>query len=326
MGTTVTPQPGPRQSNTERRSLLIALSLITGSLVVEIGGAFFSGSLALLADAADMVTNFTAISLALLSLWMARRPATVVRTFGLLRTEVLVAMLNALTLWVIAAWIFIEAYERLQEPPEVEGGIVLAAGLIVLACNVAAAWTLHRPAQGNISVDGAFRHILADAMGSVCVVISGALIVAFDWTVADPVASVALGVFIIISSVRLLRRVFHVLLEGVPDHVDVYRLCDELEEVEGVTLVHDIHVWTIASSYYAVTAHVMIDPDYSGSSFLLLRQLTAIARENDDIRHVTIQIEPSTEGCVENHHVDHLRARTRAQQSSPGRRLFGWIT
>ena len=131
MGTTATPQPELRQSNTERRSLLIALSLITGSLVVEIGGAFFSGSLALLADAADMVTNFTAISLALLSLWMARRPATVVRTFGLLCTEVLVAMLNALTLWVIAAWIFIEAYERLHEPPEVEGGIVLVAGLSV---------------------------------------------------------------------------------------------------------------------------------------------------------------------------------------------------
>ena len=302
---------------------MIALSLITGSLVVEIGGAFFSGSLALLADAADMVTNFTAISLALLSLWMARRPATVVRTFGLLRTEVLVAMLNALTLWVIAAWIFIEAYERLQEPPEVEGGIVLAAGLIVLACNVAAAWILYRSAKENISIDGAFRHILADALGSVGVVISGALIIAFDWTLADPIASIALGAFILISSIRLLRKVFHVLLEGVPDHVDVYRLCSEMEEAEGVTLVHDIHVWTISTGYDAITAHVMVDPEYTGDPYLLLRRLTEIARSNGDISHVTIQIEPSAEDCTEDHHVDHLRSRARTARSSRASRFLG---
>ena len=305
------PQISEPTSHSERNSLLIALALITGSLAVEIGGAFFSGSLALLADAADMVTNFTAICLALLSLWLARRPATVVRTFGLLRTETLVAMINALALWVIAAWIFIEAYERLEEPPDVEGGMVLIAGLIVLACNVGAAWTLYRSARGNISIDGAFRHILADALGSVGVVISGALILAFGWTLADPIASIALGVFILISSVRLLRKVFHVLLEGVPDDVDVYRLCSEMEDVEGVTLVHDIHVWTISSGYDAITAHVMVDPEHGGDAYALLRRLTEIARDNGNISHVTIQIEPSAENCTENHHVDHLRARAR---------------
>ncbi len=304
-------QQNELQSKSERRSLLIALALITGSLAVEIGGAFLSGSLALLADAADMVTNFTAISLSLFSLWLARRPATVVLTFGLLRTDVLVALINALTLWVIAAWIFIEAYERLEEPPEVEGGIVLVAGLIVLACNVAAAWILSRSAKTNISIDGAFRHILSDALGSVGVVISGALIVTFGWTIADPIASIALGIFILIASARLLRKVFHVLLEGTPDHVDVYRLCSEMEDVEGVTIVHDIHVWTISSGYNAMTAHAVVDPEYRGDAYHLLRQLTRIARANGDIGHVTIQFEPSAEGCAENHHVDHLRARAR---------------
>lgn len=314
MTTSSTPPTNEQPSNSERRNLLVALALITGSLVVEIGGAFLSGSLALLADAADMVTNFTAISLALLSLWMARRPATVVRTFGLLRTEVLVAMINALALWVIAAWIFIEAYERLEEPPEIEGGLVLIAGLIVLACNVAAAWTLYRSAQGNISIDGAFRHILADALGSIGVVISGALVMAFGWTLADPIVSIALAVFILISSVRLLTKVFHVLLEGVPDDVDVYKLYSEMEDVEGVTLVHDIHVWTIASGYDAVTAHVMVDPEHGGDTYTLLRQLTAIVRGHGNISHVTIQIEPSAENCTENHHVDHLRARARGSR------------
>ena len=282
-----------------------------------------SGSLALLADAANMVANLTAIFLALASLWMARRPATVVRTFGLLRTEVLVALLNALTLWVIAAWIFIEAYERLEEPPEVEGGLVLVAGLIVLACNMGAAWVLHRSAKRNISVDGAFRHILADALGSVGVVISGLLILAFDWTIADPIVSIALGIFILISSVRLLRRVFHVLLEGVPDNVDVYKLCSEMEDVEGVTLVHDIHVWTISSGYDAVTAHVMVDPEHSGDTYPILRRLTEITRSNGDISHVTIQIEPSAEGCIENHHVDHLRARAATQRGRRRLLFFG---
>ena len=149
----------------KRSNLIIALVLITGSLAAELIGALLSGSLALLADAGDMVTNVTAISVALLSLWLADRPASVERTFGLRRTEALAALFNAITLWVIAIWIFLEAYERLEEPPEVEGGIVLAAGLIVLCCNMAAAWMLHRSSKLNISVEGAFRHVLAGRPG-----------------------------------------------------------------------------------------------------------------------------------------------------------------
>ena len=154
-------------------------------------------------------------------------------------------------------------------------------------------------------------------------VISGVLIMAFDWTLVDPIVSIALGAFILISSIRLLRKVFHVLLEGVPDHVDVYRLCDEMEEVEGVTLVHDIHVWTISTGYDAITAHVMIDPEYSGDSYQLLLRLTEIARSNGDISHVTIQIEPSADACTEDHHVDHLRARARTARSGSGLRFLG---
>ncbi len=295
----------------KRSNLIIALVLITGSLAAELIGALLSGSLALLADAGDMVTNVTAISVALLSLWLADRPASVERTFGLRRTEALAALFNAITLWVIAIWIFLEAYERLEEPPEVEGGIVLAAGLIVLCCNMAAAWMLHRSSKLNISVEGAFRHVLADALGSVGVVISGILILTLDWTLADPIMGIAIAVFIIISSLGLWRKVFQVLVEGVPDHIDVYRLCSDMEDVEGVTVVHDIHVWTISSGYDAVTAHVVVDPSYDGDPYALTRRLRDIARGYEGVEHVTIQVEPSAEGCTEDHHVGHLQARAR---------------
>ena len=132
--------------------------------------------------------------------------------------------------------------------------------------------------------------------------------------------SIALGASILTSSVRLLRKVLHVLLKGAPDDVDVYKLCSEMEDVEGVTLVHAIHVWTIASGYDAVTAHVMVDPEHGGDTYPLLRQLTSTARNNGNIGHVTIQIEPSTEDGAENHHVDHLRARARAERDRRGLR------
>lgn len=299
------------RTDRNRRNLVIALTLIVGSLATEIAGSLLSGSLALLADAGDMVTNITAISLALLSLWLSGRPASAERTFGLRRTEVLAALANAITLWTIAAWIFLEAYERFQEAPEVEGGIMLVAGVIVLLFNAAAAATLYRSAQQNITVEGAFRHILADALGSVGVVVSGILIVTLGWTLADPIASIAIAALIILSSLPMWGKVLHVLMEGVPENVDVYRLCSDLEEEEGVTVVHDIHVWTISSGYNAITAHVLVDPSYRDDPYALLRRLTDIARSYDGIEHVTIQLEQSAEGCTEDHHVNHLMARAR---------------
>lgn len=295
----------------DRRRLFIALGLIIGSLVAEIGGAILSGSLALLADAGDMVTNLIAIGLALLALRLGERPATAARTFGLLRTESIAALVNALTLWVISVWILFEAYERLTEEPEVEGGIALIAGLIVLACNVCAALSLRSAAQRNITVDGAFRHIVADGLGSVGIVISSILIITLDWTIADTIVSILLVAFIIISSIGLLRKVLHVLLEGAPEDVDVYRLCIDIEDEPGVTLIHDVHVWAIASGYNALSAHVLIDPEYDGDPYDMAPRLAEIARNDHNITHATIQIEQIGTTCAEDHHVNHLMARAR---------------
>ncbi len=219
------------------KRLTIALALISGYMVVEIVAGILSGSLALLSDAAHMFTDAAAIGLAIFAIWVANRPASIERTFGYYRTEVLAALFNVLSLWLVSAWIFFEAYHRFRDVPEVEGGIVLLAGGVGLGVNLAAVWILRRSAGHSLNVEGAFRHVLADLMGSIGVVVSGILTLAFGWWIADPILGVLIGLLILVSSWRLVVKVFQVLLEGVPVGLDMRRLCSELEDLEGVTLV-----------------------------------------------------------------------------------------
>ena len=291
-----------------RRRLVAALALIGGYMLVEIVAGILAGSLALLADAAHMLTDAGAIALALFAMWVAGRPASIERTFGYYRTEVLAAMFNAFSLWIIAAWIFYEAYHRFREVPEVDGAIVLIAGGAGLIVNLAAVWILHRSAGHSLNVEGAFRHVLADLLGSVGVVVSGILTLTFGWRLADPVLGVLIGALVLTSSWRLVSKVFQVLLEGSPAHVDMHGLCQAMEDVEGVTLVHDIHAWTITSGYESLTAHVLVDPDYPGELETLRCRLQHIAYQEHGIGHITIQMEQSLEGCTERHHFDHLMA------------------
>ena len=312
---------GPAHDHREagRRRLLIALALISGYMGVEIAAGILSGSLALLADAAHMLTDAAAIALALFAMWIANRPASIERTFGYHRTEVLAALFNVVSLWVIAGWILFEAYHRFREVPEVAGGIVLVAGGVGLVVNLIAAWILRRSAGHSLNVEGAFRHVMADLMGSIGVVISGVLTLAFGWWIADPILGVLIGALILAGSWRLVGKVFRVLLEGTPAHLDMGRLCSELESVAGVTLVHDIHAWTITSGYESLTAHVLVDPHYPGELETLRRRLQQIAYDDFGIAHITIQIEQSLEGCAERHHFDHLLApETRREFKYPG--------
>ena len=187
---------------------------------------------------------------------------------------------------------------------------VASAGLII---NLSAAWILFRSSRHSINVEGAFWHIMADLMGSIEVVISGVLTLAFDWDFVDPILSILIAVLILVSSVRLASKVFRVLLESVPAGLDMYQLCSALEDVEGVTLVHDVHAWTITAGYDALTAHVLVDPDYQWDLDQLLRRLRRTSYEEFGIRHITIQMEQSVAGCTEDHHVGHLEARSQAE-------------
>ena len=297
---------------TSRRSLIVALVLITSYMFAEVVGGVLSGSLALIADAGHMLTDAAAILMALIAMWVAERAASVERTFGYQRTEVLAAMFNTIALWLIAGWIVFEAYHRTfgTEEPHVEGVVVLVVGTGGLLINIAAAWVLHRSSEHSMNVEGAFQHVLADLMGSVGVIISAILIMAFDWQIADPILSVLIALLILWSSRHLMLTVMNVLLEGSPQHIDVYKLCSDIENLDGVTIIHDVHVWTITSGSEAFTAHILVDPTYRDLALLRSRVLE-VCHDGYGIDHVTIQLEQSVAGCQEDHHVDHLEHAVR---------------
>lgn len=301
-----------------RRGLSVAIALIGGYMIVQAIGGFLSGSLALLAGAGHMLTDVAALSVALVASHFAAKPPTAERTFGYHRIEVMAALLNTFALWVVAALVIVEAYRRIAGDghDHVEGGLMLGVGAVGLGVHVAAAAVLRGSARRNLNVEGAFRHVLADLMSAIGVVFSGVLVLAFGWTLADPISSVLVGILILITTWRLLRKVFRVLLQGTPPHIDVYRLCSKIEAIQGVTLIHDIHVWTLVPGYDSMTAHVLVDPDYDGDPDALLQQVRRIATKDFGIHHVTIQIDRSLDSCTENHHVDHLIAHTREEVSS----------
>ena len=295
-----------------RRSLIISLVMITGYMFAEVIGGILSGSLALIADAGHMLTDAAAIALALLAMWLAGREASTTRTWGFHRTEVLAAMINALSLWLIAAWIVFEAFERFRHHDiHIEGGLMMAVGIGGLIVNIIVAWILHASSEHSMNVEGAFQHVVADLLGSVGVIVSGICVLVFDWTIVDPIISVVIALLIVLGSWRLVAQVVHVLLEGTPARIDMYRLCHEMEEVEGVTVIHDVHCSTITSGYEALTAHVLIDSEYDNDGVeRVLRELRRIANQDFGIAHVTLQVEQSVEGCEEEgHHVGHLLAR-----------------
>jgi cobalt-zinc-cadmium efflux system protein len=208
-----------------RRSLAISLVLIMLYMVVEVVGGLLSGSLALLADAGHMLTDGAAIGLALLAIWVSGRPASIEQTFGFHRTEILAAMLNALSLWFIAALIFFEASRRFDDSPDIDGALMLVVGVVGLFVNMAAAWVLHRSSGESLNVEGAFLHVIADLLGSVAVVAAGVLVMSFGWDIADPIFGIVIGVLILASSFRLLWKVVHVLMEGTLAHLDLHQLC-----------------------------------------------------------------------------------------------------
>ena len=298
-----------------RRRLSLSLLLIAGYMLAEVIGGLISGSLALLADAGHMGTDAAAVGLALLAMWFAEREASAEHTYGFYRTEVLAALLNAFALWIIVAWIFFEAYHRFRiEEVHVDGWPVLIVGTGGLIVNLVAAYLLHASAEQSLNVEGAFQHVRADLLGSVGVITTAILVIAFGWVSADPIISVVIGLLILASSWGLVTRVFHVLLEGTPQHVDVYSLCHDIKEMDGVQLIHDVHCWTITSNDEAFTAHVLVAPSYEGDINALIAGIQDLAHHKYGIGHVTIQAEQSLASCTENHHVGHLAFTARPER------------
>jgi cobalt-zinc-cadmium efflux system protein len=270
------------------RALAVALALVLGFAAVELAAGLLSGSLALLADAGHMVSDALALGLALFAAWLARRPATPERTFGWRRAEILAALANGILLVVLGLWILVEAVQRLDDPPSVEGGYVLAAGIAGLAVNVAAARVLHGAGAG-LNVRAALLHVLADLASSVGVVVAALLLLLAGWELADPIAGLLIGGLVLASTIGILRESIEILLEGAPAGIDTAELDRALRSVGDVVDVHDLHIWTITSGFPALSAHVLVEPraDCHG----IRRELEQVLRERFELTHTTLQVE-----------------------------------
>ena len=222
-------------------------------------------------------------------------------------------MLSALALWLVAAWVLFEGIIRLRDRNELEvqGEVMLIIGAIGLGVNLVASVVLRVGAQRDQRADEAFRHLVADFLGSVGVVAAAILVMFNGWTIADPIVSIGIAALIAASSWRLVLKVFYALMEGTPEHIDLYRLCADIEDVPGVTLIHDVHAWTISEGYHALTAHVVVEPGYTGNTDELLNHMRWVVYQKHGVRHLTLQFEESAADCLEDHHLGHLEARSR---------------
>jgi len=293
-------------ATTDRRRLVVAIAITASVLVVEVGGALVSGSLALLADAGHMTSDLLGLGIALVATIVAARPATDRHTFGFQRGEVLGALVNGLILAVVAVYVAVQGVQRLLAPegPEIEPGVMLAAAGIGLVANVAALLVLRGGADRSINLRGAYLEVLGDAFGSVATIVAGVVIVLTGFGRADAIASLVIAALIVPRAVVLLRDVLRVLAESTPVGTEPERIRAHLLETPGVTAVHDVHVWAITSGSPVFTAHVVVEQEVfrEGRTGELLDRLAGCLDDHFDVEHSTFQLEPAEHAGHEHHH------------------------
>jgi cobalt-zinc-cadmium efflux system protein len=272
-----------------RRALALVLALTAGFTVVEIVGGLLTGSLALLADAGHMLSDNLSLGLALFAAWLAQRPAPPNKSFGYRRGEILAALANGVTLVAVSIWVFVEAYSRLKEPPEVLGGPMLVVAALGLLVNAAGAIILYRSGGESLNVQGAMRHVFADALGSVGAIVAAAVIILTGWRYADPLISVAIGFLILGSSWKLLKDSTNILLEATPPDLDAAEVGQKMASAEGIVEVHDLHIWTITSGFPALSAHVLVGRHEDCHA--RRRELEDILAREYGISHTTLQVD-----------------------------------
>lgn len=276
----------------DRKRLLIALALTAGIAVAEAVGGWMTGSLALLSDAGHMLTDVSALALSLLALWFAGKPATVKKTYGYYRMEILSALLNGVLLIGITGYILYEAWQRVRTPEPIHLKPMLLVAGIGLASNLGSLAFLH--SSHSMNVRSAFLHVLGDTLSSVGVIVGGVIMYFTGWWVVDPIISVAISVVIVLGAWRLVRDAVDVLLEATPAHVDLEAVKDLMMRVEGVTAVHDLHVWTISSGIYALSVHLVVVNAMACNNDQILSAVKHELYDRFGIDHTTIQIESET--------------------------------
>jgi cobalt-zinc-cadmium efflux system protein len=276
----------------DRRRLLVVLAVTAAYFVSELVGGYYANSLALLTDAIHMLTDIAALCLSLLTLWISSRPTTAGKTYGYLRAEILGALINGLLLWLLVAFIWLEAAKRLRNPPAVHGLTVIVIALMGIAVNSFSAWMTFggsHEGRAGMAVRAVFVHVLSDLVGSLGVLCSGALTYFIGWGVADPAVTFFIGCLIIYGSWGLIRDGVDILMESVPADINLDELRNDLLGVLGTEEVHDLHVWCLTSNQFALSAHAVVarGADYDR----VLSDMSSVLERKFKIRHMTVQLE-----------------------------------
>jgi cobalt-zinc-cadmium efflux system protein len=284
----------PETAARYQRVLWVAFGLNAAFLLVEVAGGLLTGSMALLSDAGHMLTDVGAIGLALFAGWLARKPKDTHRTYGYLRAEILGALISSVMLILICVYILVEAYQRIGHPRAVPGLPVLVIGALGLMVNLGSAYFLRHGHRTNLNLEGAYLHMLADALGSVGAMVAGAVILLTGWTQADTLASVLIAGLILYGGWRLLLKSIDILMEGTPPEIDFAEIEIALKTREHITDIHDLHIWTISSGVLALSAHIEVTDEcaVSGHWSYCLKATQQYLRDQWGIEHTTLQTEP----------------------------------
>lgn len=274
-----------------KKGLLIALVITASIAVLEFMGGLVTNSLALLSDSGHMLSDASSLVLSLFAIWFASRPANARKTYGYYRIEILIALLNGITLFVIAGIIIWEAYGRLLEPPVVASGQMIIIAVIGLLANLASAWALTRKGdvEGSINLKSAYLHVLGDALGSIGAILGGIVMMMFGWYIFDPIVSVIVALLILRGAWGVITQSLHVLMEGTPYGLEQEAIKARLEKISGVIEVHDLHVWSITSGMNALSCHVLVHSEEGQQK--ILQEAIEVLETEFNIGHSTIQIE-----------------------------------
>jgi cobalt-zinc-cadmium efflux system protein len=273
------------------RPLKITLGIVLAIMVAEVIGGIFSNSLALLSDAGHMLTDALALGLSLFAINLAKRPATPTRTYGYHRAEIMAALVNGTVLILVSVYIFYQAYHRFFALPVVKSPLMMAVAGIGLVANLVGMLLLRRGSRKSINVRAAFWHVIGDTLSSVGVIIAGVIIFFTGWYLADPVLAVVIGIVILWGAVRIVKESVDILLESVPPHIEMDKVINAVKAVPGVVDLHDIHIWTITSGIYALSAHLAIADQTVSQSCDIITKVNEVLAGEFNITHTTLQLE-----------------------------------
>jgi cobalt-zinc-cadmium efflux system protein len=269
----------------------MALAIVLVVTVAEVVGGILSNSLALLGDAGHMLIDALALGLSLFAMTIARKPATLTRTYGYHRVEILAALANGITIGLVSVYIFYEAYQRFLAPPTVKTPLMLLVAIIGLIANLVMLLLLRRASHGSLNVKSAFWHVFGDTISSVGVIIAGVIISITGWGIIDPIIASLIGCIILWGAVRLVRESVDILSEAVPKHIQLDEVVEAIKNVPGVTEVHDVHIWTITSGVNAFSAHLLIEDRMVSQSSEIVNAVNRILSQRFDLSHSTLQLE-----------------------------------